>query len=343
MEYKKILLIDLAGIGDMIMSSVPIINLREHYKRAQISILTYPNPAKAVFKCPLLNQVHVLSNNFFSGIRNLSVLTSLRKENFDLAINLHQHYSLTGALKMRILLFLINAKKTAGRNTDGKAQFYDIKILDTIYADKHNVDYKLELLQAVGCPIKEKRLRIWFDEVDVKEANKFLKENSISETDLIIGINPGAARISHRWPWQRFKETAEHLINNHEAKIIITGSREDSLLAQRIKQEKENVIVATGKLSMTGLFALMQSMHLFITNDTGPMHIANALGLATVAIMGTKVMKSSPYQKENCQIVKADIDCKICYKQNCRSLDCMQSIKTDQVITAASKLLKEDE
>jgi len=340
---KKILLIELAGIGDIILSGPAIKNLRSSYPGSSIYLLTFAGPAELIRKSPYLDMVFVLHKGLKGVFNDILVLNELRRLHTDVAINLKQHYTLNGAMKMALLLKFIRPKKTLGRNTDDKGFFYDIKIEDKINTERHDVEYKLDLIQALGCYIKDKRLEVWFDDFDIRKVKDFLEENSILDSDFLIGINPGGYRPSRRWNWENFAKVAEVLAKIYSAKIIITGAKYERWLAERISRKMSaQAIDASGKLSLTQLIALIKRCNLYITNDTAPMHIANALKTHLVAITGPGTMKTVPYQKENSIILKKDVECSPCYKFRCKDMKCLKIITVDEVIEACKKLLKDE-
>jgi len=339
---KKILLIELAGIGDVVLSSPTIKNLRKSYTDFLIYFLTFTQPAEVIQKSPYLDKIIVFHRGFKGIFKNIQVLKELRGLRIDVAINLYQHYTLKGAINMALLLKFISPKKSFGRNTDGKGFFYDIKIADTINTKRHDVEYKLDLIQALSCDIKDKKLEAWFDEFDKKGVEEFLGENSVLDSDILIGINPGAHRPAHRWHWKNFAEVAEMLAKRYKAKIVITGTYNERRLAENIiRKTSVKPIDATGKMSITQLVVLIRRCNLYISNDTAPMHIANALGTPLVAIMGPGGMKTAPYQKDNCIILKKDVECSPCYKFKCEDMICLKAITAEEVIQASESLLKD--
>ena len=340
---KKILLIELAGIGDAVMSSPAIRNLKKSYPGSSIYLLAFAGPAELMRKSPYLDRVFVFHNGLKRSFNNIFVLSELRRLHIDVAINLKQHYTLKGAIKMALLLKFIRPKKTLGRNTDGKGFFYDIKIKDAINTKKHDVEYKLDLVKALNCDIEDKKLEVWFDDSDTKKVKELLEEKSVLNSDFLIGINPGARRPAHRWNWKNFAKVAEVLAKRYRAKIIITGAKYERWLAERISRKMSaQAIDASGKLSLTQLIALIKRCNLYITNDTAPMHIANALKTPLVAIMGPGTMKTGPYQKDNCIVLKKDVECSPCYKFKCKDMKCLKIITTDEVIQASEILLKDN-
>ena len=339
---EKILLIELAGIGDAILSTPAIRNLRKTHPDSSIYFVTLPHPAQLLKKSPYLNEVFILRNGLRCVLNNIHVLIKLRKLKIEVAVNLKQHYAIGGILKMYVLLKLIKPKQTIGRNTDGKGFIYDIKVKDKMDTQRSDVEYKLDLIRILGCEVKDKNLEVWFDQSDIKALNEFLRSNSVSDSDFLIGINPGAHRPAHRWSWQRFVAVADELAKKFNAKIIITGSKNESTLAGKVcRSISSGSIDTSGKLSLGQLIALISKCKLYISNDTGPMHIANALGVPLIAIMGAGSMKTAPFQRNKCVLLKKPVACSPCYKYRCSDLKCLSLISPIDVINAAENLVEQ--
>jgi len=216
-----------------------------------------------------------------------------------------------------------------------------MKIEDTIDTKRHEAQTKLALIRILGCDIKDEKLEVWFDESDTRKVNEFLKDNGVLDSDLLIGINPGGYRPSRRWDWEKFAQACEILVKKYKAKIIITGSKLEINLAKRIENKMAaKPIDSTGELSLTQLSALISRCNLYISNDSGPMHIANALKTPLVAIIGAGMRKIYPYQKDNCVIVKKEVECSPCYKFRCKDMRCLNIITVDEVIRAGEFLLE---
>ncbi|MBU1853370.1 MAG: glycosyltransferase family 9 protein [Candidatus Omnitrophica bacterium] len=339
--YNKILLVELAGIGDAVLSSPAIKSLKDNYPSSSVHFLTFAGPADLIRKSPYIESVFIFRKGVKGILNNIFVLIKLKRLRIDLAINLKHHYRMIGVLKMYFLLRFINPKKTVGRNTNGKADFYDIKVKDEIDSERHDVEYKLDLLRALGCEIKDKRLQVWFEDSEAKEVGVFLKKNFVSDLDFLIGINPVGYRPTRRWDWKKFAEVGKILSNRYKAKVIITGAKNDRWLTERISHSIfPKPLDSSGRLSLTQLPALIKRCKIYITNDTGSMHIANALETPLVAIMGPGTMKLAPYQRENCIIIRKEVECSPCYKFRCRNMSCLDIISVDDVIQAAAVLLK---
>lgn len=339
-NQNKILLIELAGIGDVVLSSPAIRNLRTCYADSSIYFLTYPGPAQIVKNSPYLDEVFIIKKGAGRFFSNFRVLNKLRSLTIDIAVNLYLHHTLRGVVNMATLMKIIRPRKTFGRNTDGKGFFYDIKIDDSMNSTRHDAEYKLDLIKALGCNIKDKQLEIWPEDSAKIEVEGLLEKNSVSASDFLIGINPGATRLSHRWDWENFAKVGEVLAGKYKAKIVITGSRNEKELAEKILHKISDSVIDTTGNSLAQLTAVIKRCSLYITNDTGPMHIANALRIPLVAIMGPGIMKTSPYQKENCIILRKDVECWPCYKFRCKDMKCLNLVTVNEVIEASKKLLE---
>jgi heptosyltransferase-2 len=158
----------------------------------------------------------------------------------------------------------------------------------------------------------------------------------------VLGINPGASYGSaKRWYPERFAGVASHLATEWSAKVIIFGGPGETEIAADIEKDlKGTAINLAGKTSMRELMALIKRCNFFITNDSGPMHIAAAFDVPLVAIFGsTDHTGTSPYSK-NAVVVRSDVECAPCKLRECPTdHKCMTSVTEDAVITAATGLL----
>ena len=342
MEKDKILLIGLAGIGDAVLSSAAIRNLRQNHPDSFISILTFPAPGQILQKSPYLDKVFILHKGLRGVLSGLLLFKQLRNLHFDVVVNLKQHHTRRGMVNMILLLKAIAAKKSLGRNTDGKGFFYDMKIEDTINTQRRDTEYMLDLMHKLDCQINDKQLEVWFDDNDLARVRQLLEKNGVLQKDILVGINPEARRPSHRWDWKNFAEVAEELSARYKMRVVITGTKQAAGLAKKISGRMSvKPLDLCGKLSLTQLIPLIRRCNVYISGDTAPMHIANALKTPLAAIMGPGIMKTAPYQEENCIILRKQVDCWPCYKFRCKHMKCLKIITPNEVIAAASSLLKD--
>ncbi len=342
-NIQKILVIKLAGIGDIILATPALRALRRKFPQAYIALLTTPRAAEIIKGSPYLDELFFLSSTSknLGGVINL--IRSLRRKRFDVAINLYNLFTLRGAFKVALLMYLIGVRYRVGRDTDSRGFFYTIKVPDERFSERHEVEYNLDVVQALGADIKDKKLEIPISDKDREYVQEFLKQNGIGEDDLVVGLNPGAFRPSRRWGKESFARVGDELVKRYQAKIIITGGPEEIELAQKIADMiKIELIIATGEVTIKQLVSLIERCNLFISNDTGAMHMAAAMKTPLVALFGPGLLaRYGPYGDRNRYVVvKKDVECSPCYKFKCRKHLCMKLITVEDVLQAAEELLR---
>jgi heptosyltransferase-2 len=188
---------------------------------------------------------------------------------------------------------------------------------------------------------------------EIVSANKYLNELGVSDNDLVIGFHPGCAtlknHIKRRWEPEKFAELGKKLIKDHSAKILIFGGPEEKELKEKIfsliGSDKVN-LVNTGSLTQSA--AIMKRCNLFVTNDSSQMHIAAALGLKVIAIIGPTNQKYIYPWKTERQIVSLHLDCAPCFFYSPRPLicnrtdvkfKCIKELTVDMVYTSIVKYL----
>ena len=186
-------------------------------------------------------------------------------------------------------------------------------------------------------------------EEEREKARVFLEErNLVGKT--LVGILPGAGRPYKCWPAERFAAVIARLLQKFNAGVIIFGSRKETTLAGEVKNLSQKhskkghdgkVIIAAGSFNLREASALMERLHLFITNDSGPLHIAMALGIPTVALFcpSNAAGLLPPGKNHVLKIIKKDIPCKPCITKRCRRPFCMDQISVDEVIKASEELI----
>lgn len=340
---KKILIILLAGLGDMVLVSPALRALRSKFPDSEIDLLILAENEELGRNCPYVNDVFVFNRSFSckSFFKSIETILRLRKKFFDIAINLYTLYTIPGAFKIWAMLFLIDPKQTLGRNTNGKGFFYDLKIEDSLGSKKHQVECMLAVVKILGAEDEDRQLEVWYSKDKEASVMKFLSAQGITDKDIIIGINPGASRNIQCWPVEKFAALSELIINKYHAKIIITGNKQELKLAEEIKKRVgQSVIITSGIFDLSELTSLIKLCRIYITNDTGPMHIANALGVPLVVLEGGDPETTYPFIKDKVSLVRKEIDCRPCYGTKCRrQLLCLESIAPRLVMKSIDTLM----
>lgn len=349
-QAKKILVVNLGGIGDIIMSSPIIKLLRDYYQNAEICLLTIPRSLELsknfaeidkFYTIPL--RYRFIPVKFF--IETIKTIRLLRNERFDLLINLRAVETFAGMIKMLLFAKLLNAKISIGRNLSNLGFFYTIPIKEQKYAKNSEVELTLNLLKPLGieAALKEMYINYQVSSQSRSTIDKYLSEFHIEKQHLLIGLNPGAFRPSRRWPVGHWRDLIKLINTKYRTKIFITGEKSEVSIAKEIAFGYDNVFVTNGLFSLDELAALIERLNVFITNDSGPMHLAAAVGTKLIGIFGPgDVDRFTPYvPKEKYRIVrKENIKCvRPCYKFKCKHPTCLIEISPEEVFNTMCEII----
>jgi heptosyltransferase-2 len=337
-KIKSILVVNLGGVGNLLLSTPALRSLRKLYPDSRISLLTVRRSLDItrVF-AEMVDDVLVLKHS-------LPFAFSLRKKRFDMVINLRTLAWGLGALKMAILFFAVGAKYKVGRDTQGRGFFLNVKLPEEDNVRMHDVDYNLSLIRMLGGRTENRGISLNILPQAKQYIDELLRENEVASGDILIGINPTATWRSKRWPLENFSEVINGLKAIGSFKFVITGPKEDIPLFNQLKAlSKTELINAAGKTDIWQLCALIDRCSLFITNDGGSMHIASILKKPFVAIFGpTDIVRFGAYEPyAQGVILHKKLDCSPCFRKDCASLKCMRSITPREVLDAAVRVLNE--
>ncbi|MBI4845694.1 MAG: glycosyltransferase family 9 protein [Candidatus Omnitrophica bacterium] len=320
---RRILIVRNDRIGDLILSTPAIRALKETFPGAQIDLFIKQYTKDLVAGNPNVNKLIIEGKDDLVG-------------NYDLALALHPGF------KQNMLLFKSKANIRVGYAGWGGGFFLTHKVKDD--RDKrirHEVESALEITANIGAKTKDKRLEVSVLREGEEFADKFLKDNSLFGK--IIVIHPGARQDYIRWEKHGFAEVADKLIIEHKVKIVLSGNESEKGLVEEVAfLMKEKPVMAVG-LKLTELVSLLKRADLFIGNSTGPMHIACALGIAVVAIFGSRhaldsVQAWGPWCEKS-KVVQKEVDCKKCHPTDCKDYKCIKNISSEEVYRAAVGLL----
>lgn len=337
-EKKNILLIQLAGLGDMVMATPAIEALRQLYPQAKICLLTNLRSAGIIRGSSSIDEIFVLE-----GFRDIfRTLKRLRGCRFDMVINLYRLYSFKGAIKMFLLFRVIGGKYWVGRDTDGKGFFYHLKVPEKLSDRRHEVEYKLDIIRALGGQTKDTGLRVNYDKNDEDFVNAFLKKKGIIEGDILVGINCSTFRPLRNWMVENYAKLADYIMERLKLKVVFSGVAKDKNLFLKIKKlMKQSPLDFVGAFNAGELAPFLKQCRLLISPDSGPVHIAGALGMPIVVLFGPgEYERYRPYgNEEKTIIIRKKLDCAPCAKNTCRNNKCMKLITPEEVFGAVERLL----
>jgi len=343
-KIKRILIIMMGGIGDMILLTPALKALRKAYPSSTLSFLLGPYGAEKVIEgSDLINKKIIIDPEKYKGVKGkIKLIQELRKEKFSLSIT----STGTNPIKSGLLCYLAGVKYRLGENIDGKGFFYNLKV--PFNPERHNVESNIDLLQRLGIKADDKRTYIYRSSEDKYFAKNIFADHHL-EGKRLIGIHPGSgihqARF-RRWPKERFARLADELIEKYKASVMIFGGADEVSLACEIKDlMNSNPILMAGKTTLTQAAALIEECRLFISNDSGLMHVACAVNTPTLGIYGpTNYKRTGPYSDSSI-IIRRGLDCSPCYKREkvkCKRLDCFKFITVEDVFEAVKSLMEKN-
>lgn len=346
-EVRDLLIVNLGGIGDILFSTPALRALKALYPGAKISMLLDAKASEIAAGLPYIADTYILHRGFFSAAGrwnlpgNIKTLLALKKKRFGLALNMRSLASMAGALKMRMLLAVIGAKITAGRNTEGRGAFFDIAIPETDEGGKHEMEYDLELAGKLGAGAGNKDIDYEFAGEAAKKAREVLEEAAIAQTDIVIGVHPGG-KPSHRWPVENFAQAMQKIGAAVKCRFVITGDdKEVSLAEDLIRLSGAKAINTAGRFTIKELGAMIARCDLFISNDTAAMHIAALAKVPLVAIFGPGFLaKVDPRAiSGRTAVLYKKADCAPCNKIRCATQECLKAITPREAAEAALSFL----
>ncbi len=352
----KFLILALSGIGDALMFTPSVVLLKKYIPDAQIDALVMFRGVKDIYeRINLINKVHhfdFLKEGIFSSLKYVAGL----RKNYDATINVYP----SNRKEYNIISRIIGAKKRCG------IKYLRMDILNLGWLNniritesdaRHNVQTNILLCEKlIGIKNSDEPALLFpLNNEDEIFAQKFLSVNKILNDDLVIGFHPGCAtlknHIKRRWEPYKFIQLGKTLIENHNSKILLFGGPDEEELKNEICKGigASGFIVNTDNLAQSA--ALMKRCRLFITNDSSLMHVAAAMQLNVVAIVGpTNPAYIHPW-KTNYKIVTLNLECAPCFFYSPKPLKCyrddikfkcIKELSVERVYKAAEEFLRKD-
>ncbi|MBU0502795.1 MAG: lipopolysaccharide heptosyltransferase II [Candidatus Omnitrophota bacterium] len=332
MATKRILIFNVNWLGDVLFSTATIRNIRYNFPDAIIACVIPPRCYPVLKGNPHLDEIIIFDEKVkHSGFwGKIAFIRSLKAGKFSLVFLLHR--SLTRAL----ICYLAGIPERIGYDTK-KLGFLLTKRITPADRDRvHRIDYYLNIIQKAGFKAEDRYTEFFINEEDNKFIEYFTNKNGIKREDFLIGVNPGGNWLPKRWPKESWVVLIERLIKESHAKVVVTGGPEDRGLVMDIQaQLSSEPIIACGLLSLKQLAALFKRLDCFISADSGPLHIANAIGSKKIiGLFGpTSPLITGPNPGASTIIIKKDIGCRTpCYEVDCPDNRCMKVITVDDVI-----------
>ena len=339
---KRILLIRTDRLGDVVLTLPLLPVLRRHFPEAQISMLvnTYTSP---VLKGNQYLDEVLLYDNSSNLIPFSKILRSLRAHEFDTAIVVHPTF------RLALLIFLAQVPARVGTGYRWYSFLFNRRVYEHRKdARRHEVGYNLNLLTALGCRWQSPlEFPIAISSENVARVRELCKDMSVKNENHLVIIHPGSGGSARDWTASNFGKLASRCIEEMAARVILTGGKgEEHLVQEALNHIPQGALNLGNRLDVMDLAALIESADLFVSNSTGPLHIAAAVGTPVVAIYPPIRQCSperwGPYTTKKKVFVPDRNLCARCQGGECEGSDCMDQITVEEVFMAAKKLIMED-
>lgn len=338
LDLKKILVRSANWIGDGIMTTPAVRTIRENFPRAEISLLAWPWVADVFNSSPHVDRVIIYDKKGkHRGLKGLIRLSdTLRKYNFDAAILLQN------AFEAAFLAWSSGIPVRAGYKRDGRSPLLNYGVdPEKSRKDKHQVYYYQNLLSCLGLTAGSAKLFLRLPEQDKTWAENYRSDLT---SQPVIGLNPGAAYGPAKcWPAERYADLATLIHRKTGAEFLVFGAPADKKTARAIAEKGRGYIHdLAGETTLSRAMALIAGCDVFVTNDSGLMHVAAATETPLVAIFGsTDAVATGPFSNY-ASVLQKEMSCQPCLKKTCNSgFSCMLDISVEEVAEEVFKKLEE--
>ena len=328
---EKILLIRLSSLGDIVLTTPAIRAVRAYFPNAYIAMLVAKQSADVLRQNPHLNEI--IQFNRFANDKDtgemLRIIRILRQRKFVLTFDFQRKF------RTELLMYFSGASERVG-----KGKLCTIRVPEQ--ENKHATERYFDLLHAAGIPAENRQLEMFLSKTERADACYAFEEAGVSEMQLKVGLFPGAGWKLREWMPERFASIGDRLVQHFNAQVIVFGGPKETELVNTVTSlMNAPAIPFAGTLQIRQLAASIEKCDLFLTNDTGPMHIAAAVGTPTVALFGPgNHIRFQPLGDSHTTI-RHDVPCNPCkqFTEKCKDNICMKKITVDEVWDSIYQIL----
>ena len=333
---NKILIRGTNWIGDAILTLPAVTSIRATYPQAHIAVLIKPWVADIYELFSGVDEIIIYENKFDTPAGVFRLARILKGRKFDAAILLQN------AIEAAIIALAAGIPLRAGYDSDARGLLLTHRVHRTEEIRKvHQIDYYLEMVKTLGCVSVSREMHLEI-KISLFDAQNILRKFVTETKKTLIGIAPGATYgPAKRWLPSRFAAVVDKLDEKFFTQGILLGGKSDWEIAQEVKKLAHSELInLAGKTTLREAIYLISQCRLFISNDSGLMHIAGALNIPTIALFGsTNPVTTAPAGNKSI-IVRREVSCSPCMKETCPTdFRCMKLISVEDVFAAAQNLL----
>jgi ADP-heptose:LPS heptosyltransferase len=312
-DPRNILVIDFGQLGDVVLSLPALQAIRKRFPAARITVAVGKPGAEIVSMSSYANETLVvdrvgLRDGFkpLSVVRVFGIVKDVRRRKFDFVIDLH---SLS---ETNLLGFLSGAPKRLyarrpGRSLDYLANFRPAPPLETDHRQRHLIDRYLDVLIPLEIKTAARFPNLKTRPADDAVIEKILRKAKADAGVPLIGLFPGAGHSSRRWPLEQFAELADYLVRNDGVKVLVFVGPEEQPLVKEMRRLFPSSSLVLDQLTLPQLAAAATRLAAFVSNDTGPMHVASAVGTPVVLLLDKRAPTSYLPQGDHHRVIYNNI------------------------------------
>jgi len=330
---QKILVTKLRAIGDVLLSSVVLANLRAAYPAAEIDMLTERLSGDVLAGNPDLSSVIVFDPRRDSAI---GILGRIRRRRYDLV------FDLFGNPRSALIALFSGAPERVGYRFGCRRHCYTT-VVEPRGGEVHNTEFNLDALRALGIPVPSRTVAVPVDAAARVHAETFFRESGL-EWKFVVALNPGGGWSSKRWGTQHFARLGDMLAGDWNAAIVVLWGPGELQDAERIRDAMTRQCHLIPSTTLKQLAAILGRCSLLVTNDSGPMHIGAAMGTPIVALFGpTNPDLQGPFNTLHVVVQNPRVLCLGCNLTTCPiAHPCMEDLSPLDVAEACGNFVKQN-
>ena len=337
-KFENVLVVRTDRIGDVVLSLPMVTVLRESLPGIRIAMLLRSYTSALVEGFASLDSIITYDE---SGEQKsfFALLAELRARRFDLVVVSHPTF------RIALLMALAAVPVRVGSGYRWYSFLFNKKVFEhRKTAEKHESEYNVSLLQAIGIRVPRlPRIELPLSESSNEAAGVELKRIGIGHSERFVVLHPGSGRSARDWSAENFGDLARGLAADG-FKVVVTGtSAEQGLVDAVVTRAGETAVGSAGQLSLKVLAAFIGRAQLFVSNSTGPLHIAAAVGTPVIAfyppIRECSPRRWGPLAEQQVVFTADNVTCPRCHGGPCQGNDCMDQITVGDVLVAARTLL----
>lgn len=343
----NILIVKLSAIGDVVHTLPSLAAIRKLYPEAHITWVIEEASSDIIEDHPYLDRVLIsrrkrwLENltkpgKFRQTVTDIRLfISTLRDRQYDLVIDFH------GLLKSAFIVLLSSGQRKLGY--DSMQELSGFFLNEKIFEDmnKHAVNRYLDFPRYLGYDTEQPDFFIPVEECNETRVDSLLTAHGIDSAKPFVAVSPVAFWETKLWQNDKFTRLCDRIVTEMKTGVVFTGGTADEIIEQIRSRMTAPSVSLEGQTTLKDLAYLYKRASLVVTTDSGPMHIAAAVGTPTVALFGpTDPSRTGPYG-EGHVVIRRDLHCSPCFLKKCDSMQCMKEITAEEVFDAVKTLMRQ--